>query len=152
MKCQNCGKDEVNFHYSSNVNGCVTETHLCSECASGSGYDLGGMFETGAVFDRAFSMLRLPGFLPILAPVAGFGPAFPASMPARTGAPAQSSGCDCGCGGEKAAPEAPGAQVDDEMKKRREMNILREQMRVAAENDDFEKAIELRDSIKEMEK
>lgn len=33
MKCENCGKNEVTFIYQSNVNGQVTEKHLCSECA-----------------------------------------------------------------------------------------------------------------------
>ena len=33
MKCENCGKNEVTFIYQSNINGQVTEKHLCSECA-----------------------------------------------------------------------------------------------------------------------
>ena len=37
------------------------------------------------------------------------------------------------------------------MMNRRELNALREQMRKAAENDDFEKAIELREKIKGMD-
>ena len=38
MKCENCGKNEVTFVYQSNVNGKVTEKHLCSECAEKLGY------------------------------------------------------------------------------------------------------------------
>ena len=37
------------------------------------------------------------------------------------------------------------------MLKRRELNAMRELMRVAADNDDFERAMELRDRIKEIE-
>ena len=38
MKCENCGKNEVTFVYQSNINGQVTEKHLCSECAEKLGY------------------------------------------------------------------------------------------------------------------
>ena len=38
MKCENCGKNEVTFIYQSNINGKVTEKHLCSECAEKLGY------------------------------------------------------------------------------------------------------------------
>jgi protein-arginine kinase activator protein McsA len=41
--------------------------------------------------------------------------------------------------------------VDEEMKRRREINILRERMRVAAEAEEYEKAAELRDAIKKLE-
>ena len=37
-KCDNCGREEVNFHDTSNINGKVTEKHLCSECAAKLGY------------------------------------------------------------------------------------------------------------------
>jgi len=69
---------------------------------------------------------------------------------------AAQSGCGCGeCSCETPAPAvtAPvsAPSVDDEMKKRRELNAIREQMRIAAENEDFEKAVELREQIKELE-
>ena len=38
MKCENCGKNEVTFVYQSNINGQITEKHLCSECAEKLGY------------------------------------------------------------------------------------------------------------------
>ena len=41
--------------------------------------------------------------------------------------------------------------IDNDMKARRELNVLREQMRAAADADDFEKAAELRDQIKQIE-
>ena len=34
MLCQNCGNHEADFHFNSNINGDITELHLCSECAS----------------------------------------------------------------------------------------------------------------------
>lgn len=33
MKCDKCKKNEANFHRVSNINGKVSEIHLCSECA-----------------------------------------------------------------------------------------------------------------------
>jgi len=33
MKCDNCKKNEANFHSITNINGKVTEKHLCTECA-----------------------------------------------------------------------------------------------------------------------
>lgn len=150
MKCQNCGKNEVNFHFSTNINGCVTETYLCSECASKSGYDFEQLFDAGNAFDRFFPVFGgMNGFLPIAFPVLSAGAALP--FPVRQRVAPAISGETCSCGHEKCAPDTQGAHVDDEMKKRREINMLREQMRRAAENDDFEKAIELRDKIKEME-
>ena len=33
MKCDRCGKNDATFYYKSNINGRVTETHLCQACA-----------------------------------------------------------------------------------------------------------------------
>lgn len=33
MKCQNCNENEANAYIRKNINGKVTEMHLCSECA-----------------------------------------------------------------------------------------------------------------------
>lgn len=147
MKCQNCGKSEVNFHYSSNINGCVTQTNLCSECAAKSGYDFEQMFNAESVFGEFFPVFgRMRGFMP--PPMMWFD-AFPVAVRPRLAEAARQSACECGC--ETAGAEQQPAEVNEEMKKRREINMLREQMRLAAEKDDFEKAIELRTKIKEME-
>lgn len=34
MLCKKCGKNEATFYYKQNVNGKVTETALCADCAS----------------------------------------------------------------------------------------------------------------------
>ena len=152
MKCQMCGKSEVNFHYSSSINGCVTESHLCSECAQKSGYDFNQMFDFGG-FESALSGFGSifggrDRFMPMIMPSLGFG--IPASMvmrPQLSGyakTDAQSESCSC-CSGT-AQTKQP--EVDEDMKKRRE---LYEQMRKAANDEDFEKAAQLRDQIKEME-
>lgn len=53
MLCQSCKNKEAAFHYVSNVNGQVTEAHLCHECAGKLGYDLG--FKAVNYFDSALS-------------------------------------------------------------------------------------------------
>ncbi|MCL2408841.1 MAG: UvrB/UvrC motif-containing protein [Oscillospiraceae bacterium] len=141
MKCQNCGKNEVNFHYSSNINGCVTETKLCAECARQSGYDMGRMFTGSNMADGFF-----PG---VSGWRGGFASAFGFIAP-RQFAEQPQMGILNEAG--KISEEIEKSQeIDEEMKKRREINVIREEMRMAAENDDFEKAAQLRDKIKELD-
>ena len=155
MKCQNCGKNEINFHYSSNVNGRVTEAHLCSEGAVKSGYDMGSLFSSESIFDSYFPAGMRQAFLPI--PMFGFRMApmlasWPMTgLPSRDPSKGPSKECACGCEREAPVQEKPAAEVDGEMLKRREINAIREQMRIAAEREDFEKAAQLRDQIRQLE-
>ena len=41
MKCERCGQREATFYYQSNINGRVTQVHLCPECAAELGYTRG---------------------------------------------------------------------------------------------------------------
>jgi len=147
MKCQNCGKNEVKFHYSSNVNGCVTEAALCAVCAEKSGYSFrGGSLFNGDMlagfFPEFFGMATNPRF--------GFAPTWQFAAPPQVGILQQAQSGQCACGTSPLKPTTcPG--VDEEMKKRREISAMREEMRMAARRDDFERAAELRDRIKQME-
>ena len=38
MRCDGCGKNEATFYYKSNINGKVTQIHLCPQCAEELGY------------------------------------------------------------------------------------------------------------------
>lgn len=185
MKCQKCGKNEVNFHLSSNVNGCVTDTYLCSKCAAESGYNLGQIFDAGDLLDSLIQLLGMqdanPGSfmpmpmpmqmqmptpiqpippIPLIPPIPGFTPAYPMpAIPFTAGQPFPGARlfiirhpAEYPFDENRAAPPpAPPADVDAEMQKRREINAIREQMRQAAENEDYEKAAQLRDIIKQME-
>ena len=51
MKCEHCGKNEATFYYKSNINGNVTEHHLCSDCARELGY-ADGMEKSFSSFGR----------------------------------------------------------------------------------------------------
>lgn len=56
MICQVCGKKQATFHYSSNENGNITETHLCHECAKQTGLldDSNKIFNSFAFSDSIF--------------------------------------------------------------------------------------------------
>ena len=65
MKCEHCGKNEATFFYKSNVNGHVTQVHLCQDCAQAMGYtsslrrSMGPMSLFGDDFwSRPFSLLE----------------------------------------------------------------------------------------------
>ena len=153
MKCENCGKNEVTFVYQSNVNGTVTEKHLCSECAEKLGYTqrlaaqsqrmMRGLF-SGGLFEDFFT--PVPSLLGRMSRMLEdpFDDFF-ADMPAL-GAPAE------------AKQEAPTAQEallkqeeQNEISKARQLNALRMEMRKAVSEENFERAAELRDQIREMD-
>ncbi len=154
MKCENCGKEEVSFHYTSNINGNITEKHLCADCAVKLGFDkkpesvADGPDEAEKSFEEIFA--ELFGFTPNRRMLAGYGLVFPTFIIPTVGVlvpgerPAQAL---------EPKPETALVKpaIDEEMKKRREINVMREQMRQAAEAEDFEKAAELRDAIKKLE-
>ena len=145
MKCQKCGKSEVDFHYSANINGCVTEEHLCSECAASSGYDMGRMFSPENLFNGFFPIFGgQSDYLPMVFP-AGFGVPVRFAIPLIEANPCAAHSIGA-CTGQTA--EDQDVAVDDEMRARRELTM---QMRKAVENEDFEKAAELRDKLKGME-
>jgi protein arginine kinase activator len=164
MKCDNCGKEEVNFHYTSNINGNITEKHLCAECADNLGITstLGITGNLGfdgksnhadkpdpdPSFEEIFADLF--GAKPTRRMIGGFGMVFPTFIIPTVGFVVPRGGPD----GEAVQPERMSEikiEIDDEMRKRREINILREQMRQAAEAEDFEKAAALRDTVRKLE-
>ena len=141
MKCQKCGNNEVNFRYSSNINGDVTEMLLCYECAKKLGY----------VSDetQSFTMPSLTGMISEL-----FGTGMFLGFPA----PELMQNQNLPIYRQPAAPPKTAEsernvniETSDDIKKRREINMLRERMRKATEEEDFEKAARLRDEIKKIE-
>jgi len=151
MKCQNCGKNEINFHCTSIINGCVSEAHLCSECAAKQGHDFGLAFGAGNFFDGFVPIFGAPGrffpmTMPAMAAVAPFGFAWQPRF--GGGETAGASECDSCCGCDEPCDGEAGAGVDAEMMERRELYM---QMRAAADSEDFEKAARLRDQIKGLE-
>ncbi len=153
MKCSHCGKNEVSFTYTSNINGKITREQLCSECAQKLGYadSMGSMF---ARTERMMNRMMGDFFGRSLMPFSPFG--LPSAE--RFALP--------GAGENEPAAERPEASVhpgveqerdeehgaaDPEMSRRRRINALRHQMHAAADREDYETAARLRDELRQLE-
>ena len=159
MKCENCGKNEVTFVYQSNINGKVTEKHLCSECAEKLGYTqqiaahsrsmmqnfFGGSLLGNGFFDDFFSPM------PSLMGRSGWMLEDPvddvfADMPALGAAPVHQ---------QEQANQKQDDLVGKEEQSRfaymRQMNALKLEMKKAVHQENFERAAELRDQIRQLE-
>ena len=153
MKCENCGKNEVTFLYQSNVNGHVTEKHLCADCAEKLGYTQKLTAHTQRIFDFFQPRLAPNVFTPSLLdfmnqrlpdPFDNLFDDFFADMPAL-GAPAESE-----------PPQRPQdtlleGEEQDQISKTRQLNALRMEMQKAVQEERFERAAELRDQIHSLE-
>ena len=126
MKCENCGNHEANYHYRANINGEVSEMHLCSDCAE----------EQGLL--RAFDYDPFENLLEdFFSPRFSLGGTMLRSLPRfRTAA---------------VKPAVKPAEADPSLAKRREKEALRFQLEEAVKSENYEKAIELRDKLREMD-
>lgn len=154
MKCENCGKNEVTFVYQSNINGKVTEKHLCSECAREMGYAKKLADHSQRMMQGFFGRSLLDDFFAPMPGLMGrmnrmledpFDDFF-AEMPALSTAPAQQ------------APQEQQKQeqlVNEEEQSRfariRQRNALRMEMKRAVREENFERAAELRDQLRELD-
>lgn len=147
MRCDRCGKNEATFYYKSNINGKVTQVHLCPQCAEELGYTdsfrsagmTGGLF--GDFFSRPFGMLE-PFF-------SGLGSRMLTEFPepvdvlgqARESTPAQEGTGDL-------LPR----DEQDALTRQRKRNALQTQLNLAVQEERFEEAAKLRDELKALEK
>ena len=147
MRCDRCGKNEATFDYKSNINGKVTQVHLCPQCAEELGYTdsfrsagmTGGLF--GDFFSRPFGMLE-PFF-------SGLGSRMLTEFPepvdvlgqARESTPAQEDTGDL-------LPR----DEQDALTRQRKRNALQTQLNLAVQEERFEEAAKLRDELKALEK
>ena len=154
MKCENCGKNEVTFVYQSNINGKVTEKHLCSECAEKLGYTqkiaahsqrmmqnfFGNSIFGNSFFDDFFSpMPSLMGRM-LEDPFDDFF----ADMPALGAAPAKQEE-------QKKEDDLVDREEQGRFAYLRQMNALKMEMKKAVHQENFERAAELRDEIHKLE-
>ena len=58
MKCERCGQNEATYFVRSNVNGRVTQSHLCPACARATGVAGRTSLWDGDFFTRPFSLLE----------------------------------------------------------------------------------------------
>jgi len=160
MKCEKCGKAEATCHYSANINGKLTESHLCPECASQAEWGRGFFEESDRMFRDMFGGFDdFFGGMRRMIPSFGFDRFFgmPSLMPSRGALglrerPAQTETQAQAAAPVSEAPQPAETEADPELSKRREINELREQMKAAAEAEEFEKAAEIRDRLRELEK
>ena len=147
MKCENCGKNEVTFVYQSNINGQITEKHLCSECAQKLGYTQ----QVAARSQRSF----LDDFFSPMPSLFGrmnrlledpFDDFF-ADMPALSAAPVQTQEAQT----QEKKDDLVGKEEQGRFARMRQLNALRMEMKKAVHQENFERAAELRDQIRQLE-
>ena len=154
MKCENCGKNEVSFVYQSNINGKVTEKHLCSECARELGYAKKLADHSRHMMQGFFGSSLLNDFFTPTPSLLGrmnrmledpFDDFF-AEMPALTGTSAKQ---------EPQTQQKQEQLVNEEEQSRfariRQRNALRMEMKRAVREENFERAAELRDQLRALE-
>ena len=159
MKCENCGKNEVTFVYQSNINGKVTEKHLCSECAEKLGYtqkiaahnrSMMQNFFGGSLLGNGF----LDDFFSPMPSLMGQGgwmledpfDDFFADMPALSAAPVQQEEPK-----QQQKNDLVGKEEQSRFAYMRQMNALKLEMKKAVHQENFERAAELRDEIHKLE-
>ena len=161
MKCQHCGQNDVTFVYRSNINGKVEEQHLCAECAEKLGYTkriaaqsrsmMKNFFSNDMFGDSFFGGGLLDGFTPMRSLMGRmfenpFDDFF-SDMPALTAGPvAQQEE-------PKASDEQPAAKEEtpNPYDQWRKLNALKLEMGKAVQEENFERAAELRDEIRRLE-
>lgn len=150
MKCENCGKNEVNFVYQSNINGHVEEKHLCSACAEKLGYMQAVATQSRKMMRGFFDGGLLDDFFSPRSGLLGgsfFGENlfddFFQQMPAL------------GTAVEEVQEPQEKPLVEEKERSRfarmRQLNALRLEQKAAVLREDFEKAAQIRDQIREME-
>ena len=172
MKCTNCGKNNAVAHYRFELNGEIQEAHLCADCAaklqperefvSGANDLFGDLFDGGFFGGDIFGS-RFPGSGMLRGllgadPFEGFfGRTMTFNPFAMLGVPRiEISFPDAGNGERDNRSGAGGESaksggVDPELSKKRELNALREQLRLAVEKEEYEKAAELKAKLRALE-
>ena len=164
MLCENCGKNEATFHYKSNINGEKTESHLCADCVAKLGKEEFFMMPSATdYFDSFLSNVFSEGL-----------PAFTNTGIKRCplcGASAKdiSKTGKVGCAecydvfsdmlmpyvrrihGNTHHIGKISAAAKPEVKVKKQIHELKSQLKAAVNEQNFERAAELRDEIKKLE-
>ncbi len=154
MKCENCGKNEVTFVYQSNINGKITEKHLCSECAEKLGYSQRIAAHSQRMMQNLFGNSFFDDFFSPMPSLMGrmtrmledpFDDFF-ADMPALGAAPAQQDAQN-----QQKQADLVDQKEQSRFARMRQMNALRMEMKKAVHQENFERAAELRDQLRALE-
>lgn len=168
MKCEKCG-NEAMFHYQSEINGEKSEYHLCADCAKAEGFGELLDFKPRSMFDGFFGepffarpMSLMDSFFESpfgLLSDGFFGSRMLAptlSLP-RVMVKVDEDGCKGECSpkstetAEKMSHNIP-RNAGEELQAKRRLHQLKHELKCAIHSEEFEKAAELRDKIRELEK
>lgn len=172
MKCQNCGKNETNFKYTEVINGVKKELNLCEDCARKMGVDelnFNMPINFSSFFGDFLDGFNDHGFIPTLV------------APTKLKCDSCNMTYDefmnmgrFGCGhcydafsdkidpvlkrlhgntkylGRKAKLSGNVIDVEEE-KESSEIDNLKKELKLAIKDENYEKAAEIRDKIKELE-
>ncbi len=146
MRCSKCGNNEAVFFYSTDINGERSQGCLCAECAQAEGLTDMGFGSFGGLFGDFFAPERalLRSFGSFGAPMRGI--MTPSEAPSAVNA-AYGGYAPC----RETESRIP-ADAGEDIRRRRELGALREQLASAVQAEDYEKAAELRDKLRAMER
>ena len=146
MKCENCGRNEANFVYRSNINGRTEEHHLCQACAEKLGYTRGFFAQRPSVMDSFFGNDNFFSSMPSLMGRMLESPFddFFDEMPAIGTVPVQEVQKD-------RKDNLMSCEDQSRFSYLRQMNALKHAQKKAIHEEDFERAAELRDEIHKLE-
>lgn len=151
MKCTRCNKNEATMYFKQNINGEIREFALCPECAAGDGVGLGSPFAHLSLFGPSTLIKRAEKKRCELCGSSieeirsrgkvGCGKCYDVFSEEL------SSIVNSIHGSANHIPRE-GTEADT---KSNDIEKLRAEQRAAIENEDYERAAELRDRIREME-
>lgn len=154
MKCNKCGNNEAVFFYSTDINGEKSQGCLCADCAREEGLtgaqtsfgSFGGLF--GGMFSDFFAPERS-----LLSSFGSFGAPLRGIMAPSMAIPVVNVICgEDGCTPCEASEAGIPADAGAEIRRRRELEAVKQQLSAAVSAENYERAAELRDKLRAMEK
>lgn len=143
MKCEHCGKNEATFYYKSNINGHVTQSHLCQSCARQAGLLREVSRPSMSLWDDDFFTRPFRMLEPLLG---GFGSRLLTEFPEPVDVTQQARQT-------AQQPTDDGlvqGQEREKFSRQRQRNALQSQLRRAVETENFEEAARLRDQLRSL--
>lgn len=146
MKCENCGRNEANFVYRSNIYGRTEEHHLCQDCAEKLGYTQRFFSKQPSMMERFFGDSNVFNSMPSLMGRMLENPLddFFETMPAIGAASAQDIQ-------EEKEDSLLSREEQSRFSYLRQINALRLAQDKSIREEDFERAAQLRDQIHQLE-
>ena len=156
MLCDECGKQEVTFHYTEIINGVTTELHLCEVCAKKRGFTLPNAFSLPDLLGGLVGPEQIP---PLETELICKNCGFTYSNFKNIGL----LGCSqCYSsfhkmlepllkkihGASKHVGKFPGRRKKEKREESSDVQLLREKLKDAVAREKFEEAAKLRDKIK----